>query len=185
MSMYPQKSAPIEVISEGSTMPDIQENDQPHDEVEMQVQQILADLEAAPQEVQLAVCARLLTAIGSKLTAATATKAVSAARVDPRAGTQKAPSGRSRGASKKKTAELGRIESRLSQLPDPSDPIAAWHVFGGNAEAVQAELRQEPLGVLQAMLRHDHMPAGPAPRGKSSASLADAIVQRLERHFNV
>lgn len=177
MSMYTH--TPVEVVAAGEMI----EGNQPQDEVERQIQKILGDLEATEPEVQLAVCARLLVALAAKLTSASAAKAVSAARVDQKATAQKVPSSRSRGTSKKKSEEFGRIESRLSQLPDPADPIAAWHYLGGNAEAVQAELRQEPLGVLQAMLRHDHMPEGPAPRGKSSTNLADTIALRLERHF--
>ena len=179
MSMY--TPTPVEVVTAGEAV----EDNQLQDEVERQVQKILADLEATSPEVQLAVCARLLVALAAKLTAASAAKAVSAARVDQKATAQKALGSRSRGTSKKKSEEFGRIESRLSQLPDPADPIAAWRYFGGNAEAVRTELRQEPAGVLQAMLRHDHMPEGPAPRGKSSTSLADAIAMRLERHFTV
>lgn len=154
------------------------------DEVERQVQRILAELEATSQEVQYAVCARLLTALAAKLTPASAAKAVSSARTDPNITKQKTAGGRARGGGKGKSGDSGRIESRLSQLPDPADPIAAWSYLGGTAEAVRAELKQEPVGVLQAMLRHDRMPPGPAPRGTSSASLANAIVARLERNVS-
>lgn len=153
------------------------------DEVEVQVQRILSDLEAATPEVQLAVCTRLLTAVAGKLTAANATKAVMAAKVDPRTTQQRQAPSRSRGSARKKSEELGRIESRLSQLADPTDPIAAWHLFGANSDSVRAELKQEPVGVLQAMLRHDNMPSGSAPRGRSSASLADTIASRLEHYL--
>lgn len=153
------------------------------DEVERQVQRILGDLEAAAPEVQLAVYSRLLTALAGKLTAGNATKAITAAKVDPRTTQQKQAPARGRGNNRNKGSELGRIESRLSQLADPTDPIAAWHLFGANADSVRAELKQEPVGVLQAMLRHDNMPPGSASRGRSSTSLADTITLRLERFF--
>lgn len=156
----------------------------PQDEVEREVQRILSDLEANSQEVQYAVCSRLLTALAAKLTPASATKAVSAARTDPNSAQRKTTGGRTRGGSRGKSGDPGRIESRLSQLADPADPIAAWSYFGGTAEGVRAELKQEPVGVLQAMLRHDRMPPGPAPRGTSSASLANTIVARLERYLS-
>jgi hypothetical protein len=153
------------------------------DEVELQVQRILGDLEAAAPEVQLAIYTRLLIALAGKLTAANATKAITAAKVDPLATQQKQAPSRSRGGARKKSEELGRIESRLSQLADPTDPIAAWHLFGASADSVRAELKLEPVGVLQALLRHDNMPPGLALRGETSASLADAITKRLEQNL--
>jgi hypothetical protein len=70
------------------------------------------------------------------------------------------------------------LTSELSALDDPSDPLAALQACGSLA-ALGATLSGEPLGVLQAMLRHPSLPPGPAPRSQTRAALARAIVQRL------
>jgi hypothetical protein len=55
-----------------------------------------------------------------------------------------------------------------------------WTYLGGTPEATGAALRQEQVGVLHTMLRHDCMPPpGTPPRGRTSACFADTTVARL------
>jgi hypothetical protein len=155
----------------------------PESAVEARVREVLAELEQAPAEVQVAVCIRLLVALASKLTPALATKVVTAARAEPAAMGPKAKGAKGSAAQATKSSTYPRPESQLRQLEDATDPMLAWHHFGRSGDALHAVLIQEPLGTLEAMLRHDHMPPGPKPKGKSRGALADAIVERLEQHF--
>lgn len=151
------------------------------DPIEAEVQHFLHELEQASSEVQAAVCARLLSGLASKMTSAVATKAVSSARAAPSLGKPKATGSKPR-AQKAKTPTYPRSDSRLRELADSTDPVLAWQHFGGS-QALLDVLREEPLGTLEALLRHDHMPPGQKPRGKSREALAEVIVQRLEQQF--
>jgi hypothetical protein len=151
--------------------------------LEARVQSILAELEQLPPELQLAVYTRLLNGLASKLTAAVAGKALSAARVDPSVAKAK-PASKGRATGRKAAAEdVPRQDSLLRQLDDPTDPVEAWQRFGGSAAQLFDVLRLEPTGVLEAMLAHRRMPAGPRPKGKSREKLAEAIAVRLEQSY--
>lgn len=165
-----------------SPLSDGQETNPLEDPIQAHAQRFLAELEQAPPDVQAAVYARLLTGLASKITSAVATKAIGAARTEPSSGKLKSTAPKSR-AQKTKTAEYPRPDSQLRELSDSTDPVLAWQHFGGSAPALLNILREEPLGTLEAMLRHDRMPLGPKPRGKSREALAEAIVQRLEQQF--
>jgi hypothetical protein len=156
---------------------------EPETAVEARVRELLIELEQAPPEVQVAVCNRLLIALASKLTPALATKVVSAASAEPAAMGPKAPGAKGNAPRATKSTNYPRPESQLRQLEDATDPVLAWQHFDRSSDALRAVLIQEPLGTLEAMLRHDHMPSGPKPKGKSRGALADTIVDRLERHF--
>ena len=154
--------------------------------IEAQVQSILSELEQLPADVQLAVYTRLLNGLASKLTAAVVSKAITAARVDPlvAAATKTKPASKGRTAGRKAAVDEGpRQDSLLRQLNDPTDPVEAWNRFGGSAAQLFDVLRLEPTGVLEAMLTHRHMPAGPKPKGKSREKLAEAIAVRMEQFY--
>ena len=151
------------------------------DPIDRQVREFLETLEHAPQEVQIAVCTRLMQSLAAKLTASQITKAISVAKEPPAASKRPAP--RARNARAPRSERFARIDSQLGQLSDPTDPLLAWQRFGRNATSLYEVLRYEPLGVLEAMLVHDHIPPGPKPRGKSREILATAIVQRFDASF--
>ena len=44
-------------------------------------------------------------------------------------------------------------------------------------------LREEPTGLLNAMLSHRNMPPGTKPKSKAREKLAEAIAVRLEQHY--
>ena len=151
--------------------------------VDVETLRLLALIEEAPAEVQAELCSRLLSGIAAKITVAQATKAVSTARSD--IVSEPMPGQRPRNRAGKRSIEVPpRLNSQLSYLSDPADPILAWHHFGANGTTLFEVLRLEPLGVLEAMLRHDHMPPGPKPRGKTRQAIAETIAQRLEEHFS-
>jgi hypothetical protein len=152
------------------------------DPIDRQVREFLDALEQAPQEVQVAVCTRIMQNLATKLTASQVTKAISMAK-EPPVTAAKRPASRARNAGARKSEQFARIDSQLGQLSDSTDPLLAWHHFGRNASSLYEVLRYEPLGVLEAMLVHDHIPQGPKPRGKSRDALALAIVQRFDEHF--
>jgi hypothetical protein len=154
---------------------------QAEDPINIQVREFLEALETAPQEVQVAVCSRLMQSLAAKLTASQITKAISVAKEPPAAAKRPAP--RARNARAPRSERFARIDSQLGQLSDPTDPLLAWQHFGRNATSLYEVLRYEPLGVLEAMLLHDHIPPGPKPRGKSREILAIAIVQRFDAGF--
>lgn len=154
------------------------------DETEQQVLSALAYLETLPPEVQAAVCARLLRGFASKLTSSIATKAITGAKAEGLPTLPK-PKNRARGVGSSQDYDVPRAHSRLRQLEDPTDPMEAWQKFGQSAVDVLEILREEPTGVLEAMLRHPNMPPGPKVRAKSRDKIAEAIALRLEQHFRV
>ncbi len=154
---------------------------EPLDEVEAEVQRIVAEIELSRPEVQAAICTRLLEGLASRLTPAVVTKAVSAAKTGSVLAKKAAP--RARTARRDSGEQFARIDSQLARLADPTDPVMAWNRFGRSADSLREVLRQEPLGALEAMLLHDNMPKGPRPRGKSREVLTENIVSRLEQHF--
>ncbi len=85
---------------------------------------------------------------------------------------------RERGRGRNRHDDDEMLTSRLSALDDPSDPLAALAICG-SLDDLRIALAHEPLGVLQAMLRHPRLPPGPAPRGQTRAALSRAIVRRL------
>lgn len=154
------------------------EDPDPLSATEMQVQHLLAELEQAPAEVQSAVIARLLAGLAAKLPANLPAKVILAAK-EGQSNAVKG-TGNARGRTKKPKGEaFARIDSQLALLPDSTDPILAWEHFGSNAQALLDVLRLEPTGALEAMLRHDRMPPGPKPKGRSREALATAIAERL------
>ena len=157
--------------------------DPSEDAIEAQVQGILTELEQLPSDIQVAVYARLLNGLASKLTAAIIGKAIAAAKVDP-VGVKPKPASKGRATGRKAvTEDVPRADSLLRQLDDPTDPVEAWNRFGGSAAQLLDVLRLEPTGVLEAMLAHQHMPAGPKPKGKSREKLAETIALRMEQHY--
>jgi len=158
-------------------------------EIERHVQAILGELEQLPPETQVAVYSRLLNGLATKLTSAVVTKSIAAAKVDQSAPAKpKVTSARSGGAKasgRRKTPvdDVPRADSMLRQLNDATDPIEAWDRFGGSAAQLFDVLKEEPTGVLEAMLRHRNMPPGTATRSKSREKLAENIAVRLEQHF--
>ena len=159
-------------------------NNVPQDDVEMHVQRILAEIEDAAPEVQLTICSRLLAALAVKLPQTLAGKVISAAKEPINSGSKKKATSTKSKSRASKGEEFARIDSQLGLLSDPTDPILAWNHFGGSALSVSDVLRQEPLGALEAMLKHDRMPPGPKPRGKTRQAIVDNIVQRLEAFFS-
>ena len=150
---------------------------------ETQVQHFLSELEEAPAEVQSAVIVRLLTGLAAKLPTNVSVKVIVAAKEGQPSGTK--GTGGTKGRSKKsKGEEFARIDSQLALLPDSTDPILAWQHFGSNAQTLLDVLRYEPTGALEAMFRHDRMPPGPKPKGRSRETLAKAIVERLAAYYN-
>lgn len=179
MSMYQSNPSTDFVVT---TMSDVDTSD-PQDATEAYIQRFLADLEQAPPEVQLAVIGRLLSGLAAKLPSSLAAKAIAAAREKPAGAKPKGAGGKGRGSKKAEGEEFARIDSQLALLPDSTDPILAWQHFGGSAQTLREVLNYEPTGALEAMLRHDRMPPGPKPRGKSRQALVDAIVQRLAAYY--
>lgn len=179
MSMYHLNPSSDHAVM---TVSDADAGDQ-QDATETQVQRILTDLEQAPPEVQQAVIGRLLSGLAAKLPSGLPAKAIAAARDKPTGAKPKGAGGKGRGSKKVAGEEFARIDSQLALLPDSTDPILAWQHFGGSAQALRDVLRYEPTGALEAMLRHDRMPPGPKPRGKSRQALVDAIVQRLAAYY--
>ncbi len=176
--MYPYSSATVAETTDSTSIDPAQEA------VEAAAQAIFSQLEQLPPDVQLAVCTRLLGGLASKLTAATVAKAIVAAKEEPSSAKIRAPGGRRQAAARRSPSDdVPRADSRLRQLNDPTDPAEAWQRFGRNANEVFEILRQEPTGVLEAMLLHRNMPQGPKPRGKSREKLAETIAVRLEQHF--
>ncbi|MEO7001476.1 MAG: hypothetical protein ABI068_06720 [Ktedonobacterales bacterium] len=148
------------------------------------MQAILTELEELPSDVQLAVYTRLLSGLTNKLTSTLVKNALAAAKVDQQTPKPKGTIRKATSAGQKATTEsVPRANSMLRQLNDPFDPIEAWRRFGGSAAEMLDVLREEPQGVLEAMLRHHNMPPGPKPRGKSREKLAEAIALRLEQQF--
>lgn len=181
MSMYDLNT--LNTRSELVGMDNTGEGQEPLSATETQVQHFLAELEQASAEVQSAVIARLLAGLATKLPANLSAKVILAAKEgQPSAGKG---TGSAKGRSKKaKGEEFARIDSQLALLPDSTDPILAWEHFGSNAQALLDVLRFEPTGALEAMLRHDRMPPGLKPKGRSRDALAKAIVERLASYFN-
>lgn len=176
--MYPYSSTTLAETAE------VSQGEAHQDAVEAQVQIILSELELLPAEVQLAVYTRLLNGLTAKLTSAVVSKAITAAKTDTGSDRKKAGGGRGRSASRATAnSDVPRADSLLRQLNDSTDPIEAWQRFGGSAADVFDVLKQEPTGALEAMLAHRNMPTGRKPRGKSREKLAEAIAERLERHF--
>ena len=179
MFSYPS-TTPAEPAADTMTLDPAQDAE---NAIEAQVQSILGELEQLPADVQLAVYTRLLNGLASKLTAAVVGKAVTAAKVDSLA-TKAKPASKGRTAGRKAAVDEGpRQNSLLRQLNDPTDPVEAWNRFGGSAAQLLEVLRLEPTGVLEAMLTHRHMPAGPKPKGKSREKLAEAIAVRMEQSY--
>ncbi len=145
------------------------------DPIEDRAQQLLAELEAAPPEVQLAVVARLMAGVAAKMASGLASKAIDAAKTPP---------GSLKPAKKKaaKKDDLPSLEPQLQKLNDPFDPIEAWEKLGG-VEGLKKILPYEPTGILETMLRHPNMPAGPKPKSNARASIAKNIIERLEAYF--
>jgi hypothetical protein len=158
-------------------------SDTPQDAVEEQVQRILTQLENLAPEIQIAVCSRLLSGLATKLTAAQAKNAIAAAKADQQAPNAKASTRKSAASSKSAKDDVPRADSLLRQLSDPEDPVEAWHRFGGTAAQLFDVLKGEPTGLLEAMLTHRNMPAGPKPRSKSREKLAENIAVRLEQKY--
>jgi hypothetical protein len=154
-------------------------------EVELQVQRILVEVEQLPGEVQAALLVRLVNGLASKVTPAIASKAVTAARTEALPTRSKVNSGKLRTSTRATSSEpdVPRPDSQLRLLKDPTDPVEAWERFGGSAAQLFDVLREEPAGVLEAMLSHRRMPLGPKPRGKSREKIAEAIAVRMEQHF--
>lgn len=160
------------------------ENQEPLSATETQVQYFLAELEQAPAEVQSAVVARILAGLAAKLPANLPAKVILAAKEGQPSASKGANS--AKGRSKKPKGEaFARIDSQLALLPDSTDPILAWEHFGSNPQALLDVLRLEPMGALEAMLRHDRMPPGPKPKGRSREALAMAIVERLASYYDM
>jgi hypothetical protein len=155
--------------------------DQEHDVVEIQVRHVLSEIEALSPEAQVALYERLLSGLASKLTAAITSKSLAAAQNAGAIGAK--ASGRKASTARTTKMEVPRAESMLRQLNDPTDPVEAWHRFGGSAAQLLEVLRYEPTGVLEAMVNHPNMPAGPKPKGKSAAKLAENISLRLEQYY--
>jgi hypothetical protein len=155
----------------------------PPDATEAQVQRFLSELEQAPPEVQSAVIARLLAGLAAKLPTNVPAKVIQAAKEGPTGASRKSGSAKGSRTKKLKGEDFARIDSQLALLPDSADPILAWHHFGGNAQALFDVLRFEPIGSLDAMLRHDRMPTGSKTKGRSREALAKNIVERLAAHF--
>jgi hypothetical protein len=160
------------------------EGQEPLSATETQVQHFLTELEQAPAEVQSAVIVRLLAGLATKLPANLPAKVILAAKEgQPNAAKGV---GSVKGRSKKPQGEaFARIDSQLALLPDSTDPILAWEHFGSNPQALFNVLRFEPTGALEAMLRHDRMPSGPKPKGRSREALAKAIVERLASYYDM
>lgn len=179
MFSYPS-TTPAEPAADTMTLDPAQDAE---NAIEAQVQSLLSELEQLPADVQLAVYTRLLNGLASKLTAAVVSRAITAAKVDPLA-TKAKPASKGRTAGRKAAVDEGpRQNSLLRQLNDPTDPVEAWNRFGGSAAQLFDVLRLEPTGVLEAMLTHRHMPAGPKPKGKSREKLAEAIAVRMEQSY--
>jgi hypothetical protein len=106
-----------------------------------------------------------------------------AAKVDQQAAKTKASTRKSASSSKNAKEDVPRADSLLRQLADPVDPVEAWRRFGGSAAQLFDVLKGEPTGILEAMLTHRNMPAGPKPRGKSREKLAENIAVRLEQQY--
>jgi hypothetical protein len=157
------------------------ELDGEQDPVEVEVQRVLKEIEMLSPEAQLAVYQRLLSGLASKLTASITSKSVTAAQTLDTTGA-KAPNRRG-GGQRSTRMEVPRAEPMLRQLNDPTDPIEAWHRFGGSAAQLLEVLRYEPVGLLERMVNHPNMPAGPKPRGRSAQKLAENISLRLEQYF--
>lgn len=71
-------------------------------------------------------------------------------------------------------APMVRPDSQLRQLDDPTSPNEAWARFGSSRDAFYRMLREEPLGVLEAMARHRTMPTG----GRMPRLVQDQAVTR-------
>lgn len=175
--MYPYSST---TLADSYTTSD----DPSRDEVETRVQMVLAQLEQLPQDVQLAICTRLLSGLASKLTAPVVSKGITAARTEGQSAKSKASATRGRSSSRTPANDnVPRADSLLRQLNDPTDPIEAWQRFGGSAAQLFDVLKEEPTGVMDMMLTHRNMPAGPKVRSKDRKKIAEAIAVRLEHHF--
>lgn len=151
-------------------------------QVDTIVQQVLETIGQYPQEIQAAVCSKLLISVANQITGPLAAKIVSGAvsiglPEKKRSATTKGKSG------DKNAAAVARFDPQLNLLHDPTDPIEAWNYFGASAESLRTALYQEPEGLLESLLSSPNMPAGKKPRGKSRKALADAIVERLTLHF--
>lgn len=176
--MYPYSST--QVIESTNLL----QSDQPQDPIETQVQTILAQLEQLTPEIQVAVYTRLLNGLATKLTSSVAKNAISAARIDQQAPKQKVPSTRAKASTRKSVQDdVPRADSLLRQLTDPQDPEEAWHRFGGSAAQLYDVLKEEPTGVLEAMLQHRNMPPGPKTRSKARDKLAETIATRMEQRY--
>lgn len=156
--------------------------DQDNHMAEAQAERMLRAIAALPPEGQALLLARLLGGMAGAVTPSAAGKAVAAAlSPEPEPPTSSA-SPRSRARAKAGQARAGRsepaLESPLADLRDRFDPYEAWERFP-DAEQLLGVLRGEPVGILEAMLRHPRLPAGKPPRGKSAAALAACIVQRI------
>lgn len=177
--MYPSSSTAVAESADSAY------SDPAQAAAEAHIQSILAELEQLPPDVQVALYTRLLTGLATKLTSAVVAKAIAAAKTDAQSARPK-PTGNKRqvaGGRKSPADDMPRADSLLRQLNDPADPLEAWQRFGANAVQVFDVLRQEPAGVLEAMLNHRNMPPGPKVRGKSREKLAEAIAVRLEQHM--
>ncbi len=146
---------------------------------EKQVQELLLQLENAPQDVQALFLMRVLSALATKIPAALPAKIYSEAKSV---------------ASTKPTNPKNKIQKdedppptldpQLPQLRNPGDPIEAWERFG--AEWMRSRLVFEQDGYLSKML--ENLPKikglGKAP-GKTSTRTKKAqyIVACLEKHY--
>jgi hypothetical protein len=149
------------------------------DPVEEEAQQIFSAFETASPEAQARVLARLVSSLAGKINGTLSTKVLEVAKQSPVQQPQKISKIR-----KREPEELPPLGPQLYQLRDNFDPIEAWEHFGG-AEQLKRILPYEPLGVLEAMLRHPRMPAGTMPRANASReTVAKTIISRLEKYFN-
>lgn len=176
--MYPYSSTTLAETTEASS------TESALDTIEAKVQEALTLLEQLEPEVQVIVYARLLHGLAAKLTSGVTGKALIAAKTDRAPAKTKPPAKGKTGGRASATIDMPRADSLLRQLNDATDPIEAWLRFGSNAGDVFEVLKQEPSGVLEAMIAHHNMPQGPKPKGKSREKLAEAITLRLERHFS-
>jgi hypothetical protein len=141
---------------------------------EAQVVRLLREIMAQPPTVQALLLERLLGRRAHGITPATAREMVATALATTPSEPRPRPSADRSRVERPEAA----LESPFADMGDRFDPLEAWERYP-DAERLLAALQREPVGVLEAMLRHPRMPGGKPPRGKTATALARCIVQRV------
>jgi hypothetical protein len=151
------------------------------DTLEQEIQDVFMYLESLRPEVMAKVYERLLLGT-AKQSFSTVKKILQSARTSPHSSVISKKGERDSQRPRSSDA-IPILESQLSNLKDPRDPLEALAYFGG-LQPLASILPQEPMGILEAMARHPRMPHGQViTKSRTPKGMASAIVKHLQEHM--